>query len=401
MDVIRISRAELPQVLLWFVVLCAVSLLWIAGINVPVLPDEAISRAVDAQNYLAAAQSFAQGNGLLDTASRPLTLFPPGFPMVIGALLSVGLSASVAVLVVHGLSLLLLISTTFFVARRIFGNEWLALFAAALVGLNPSVLRTSQQLWTEPLFAALGMTLFLFLVRAIQTGRLSRKVFVVAALLVWGTIWLKFLGVVFAFVLACAVFLVYANSSTRDRWIRTLLALFTGLVGLVPLVIRNLLLGSGAFGERRDPYVSVEGALSNGLQEFGRILVQPETSGLSGVLGVMLALSLMAGIWFAWYRRNTAVQLLGFGVVIYWVFLWTSQVRTHVDADIERFIVPMIGPMVILTVYALREVWQITAMTLERRGHRMFARAGHMALVLLLVLILVTNAAKSYLVSFA
>jgi len=400
MEVIRVSRIGLPQVLLCFVALSSVVLLWVAGIEIPLLPDESVLRTVDAQNYLAAAQSFSQGNGLIDASSRPLTLFPPGLPVVIGALLSAGMSAQVAVLVVNGSSLLLIILATYFLARRIFGNEWLALFAAALVGWNPSVLRTSQQLWTEPLFAALGMGLFLLLVRSIQTGHLSRKAFVVASLLVWGAIWLKYLGVSFAFVLACAVFLLDANSSMRDRWIRTVLALGAGLVGLVPLAIRNLLLGSGAFGERRDPYVSIEGALSNGLQEFGRILVQPETSGLSGILGVMLGVALIGGLWIAWYRGNEAVQLVGFGVVLYWAFFWISQVRTHVDADIERFIIPMMGPMVILALYALLEVWRITDETLVRRGHQVLARTGLIACVLLGIFILVANAAKSYLIAF-
>jgi hypothetical protein len=174
-----------------------------------------------------------------------------------------------------------------------------------------------------------------------------------------------------------------------------------GLVGLVPVAVRNLLLGSGAFGDRRDAYVSFEGALSNGLQEFGRILVQPETSGLSGVFGVMLAGLLLAGLWIAWLRRDDPAKVVGIRVDVYWCFFWVSQIRTHVDADIERFIIPMMGPMVILALYALLQTWRITFMTLIQRGQPIVARIAQTAAVLLLIIILATNAAKSSLVALA
>jgi hypothetical protein len=392
-------RVRIPRALLTLIVLSALLLLWTAGIDVPVLLDVPEFQTGDAQNYLAAAQSFSQDRALIDASGRSLTLFPPGLPLVVGTLLTLGISAEWAVLFINGISVILIVTTVFFLARRILQNEWLALFAAATVGLNASFLRTNQQLWTEPVFAALAMGLFLVLVRAIQERHLSRRALIFAVLLVWASIWLKFLGVTFAFLLAFAVFLLCANFSTRDRWIRTLLALSVGLVGLIPLIVRNLLLGSGAFGDRREAYVSVEGALSNGLQEFGRILVQPETSGLSGVFGVILAVLLVAGFWIAWLRGNRPVQVLGFGVILYWSLLWVSQVRTHVDADIERFVVPMMGPMVVLALYSLVEVWRVSSTTLAQRGYSVLVRGLQVLFAFLFVVLLATNAAKSYLVA--
>lgn len=214
-------REKILRALLTCVIQSALLLPWTAGIDVPVLLDVPEFQTGDAQNYLATAQSFSQDRALIDASGRSLLLFPPGLLLVVGTLLIVGISAEAAVLFINGISLILIVATVFFLARRIVQNEWLSLFAAAIVGLNASVLRTNQQLWTEPLFAALAMGLFLVPVRATQEGHLSRRAFIFAALLVWATIWLKFLGVAFAFLLAFSVYLLCANVSTKDRWIRT------------------------------------------------------------------------------------------------------------------------------------------------------------------------------------
>lgn len=128
-------------------------------------------------------------------------------------------------------------------------------------------------------------------------------------------------------------------------------------------------------------------------------MVQPETSGLSGVFGVILAVLLVAGFWIAWLRGNRPVQVLGFGVFLYWSLLWVSQVRTHVDADIERFVVPMMGQLVILALYSLVQVWRVSSTTLAQRGYSVFARGLEVIFAVLFVVILATNATKSYLVA--
>lgn len=376
----------------------SVILLWRAGVIVPGLPQAPDSPTGDAQNYLAAALSFSQSGQLLNASGEAFTLFPPGLPIAFGALLTLGFAPSMALFALNAMSVVAFLACTYLTAVRVLGSPWLGLATIALVGLNPSFLQVNQQLWTEPIFGALVAAFFFVVVTIIREPRYPRGWWIAAFALVWLMTWLKFLGIVFAAVLA----LVYLMN-VRRTWVARLRnaigVLLIGLAGLVPVVARNISLGVGAFGNRNDPYVSWEGAISSGLQTFGRIIVQPESSGLSGVIGIVVATIVLFGTWFAWLRRVKSVQILGSGIIIYWVALWVSQVRTHVDVEVERFFVPMLGITVIVLLYALVQWWFATKGVMLARYPAVVSRLTGFALIALLVLVIVLNALKTYLVA--
>jgi hypothetical protein len=295
--------------------------------------------------------------------------------------------------------LIVLIFFTYLIGKQLFDNPWLPLLAASILALNPSTLRVFTELWTEPLFSALVAILVFVLVRSVRMGKFSRAALAVSTVLVWGLIWLKFLGVIFALLVAFTYLATSVHRSTRERWLKTSLIVGLGLIGVVPIAIRNLALGAGAFGNREQAYITLESAVTNGVQEFGRIVVQPETSGTGGVIGVVIGLLILMGCWLAWAKRNRAEQVVGLSVVIYWGALWVSQISTHVDASIERFLIPIMGPMILISIDAVREVWQVTQAILIERN-QFLARRMMLILITILALALVAgNAAKALLTS--
>jgi hypothetical protein len=399
---VSISRTVVLRNLIWALVivvtLVSVAILWHTGPTVPALLGD-LTRTGDANNYLAAAISFSKDGVLLDAAGRSFTLFPPGLPIIIGSLLAAGIPVSYAILAVNTVSLIVLIFFTYLIGKQLFDNPWLPLLAASILALNPSTLRVFTELWTEPLFSALVAMLVFALVHSVRMGKFSRAALAVSTVLVWGLIWLKFLGVIFALLVAFTYLATSVRRSTRERWLKTSLIVGLGLIGVVPIAIRNLALGAGAFGNREQAYITLESAVTNGVQEFGRIVVQPETSGIGGVIGVVIGLLILMGCWLAWAKRNRAEQIVGLSVVIYWGALWVSQISTHVDASIERFLIPIMGPMILISIYALREVWQVTQAILIERN-QFLARRMMLILVTILALALVAgNAAKALLTS--
>lgn len=379
-----------------FLVLLSLALLWHAGVVVPSFPEVMTGPMGDAQHYLAAAISFAEDGRLLNASGEPFTLYPPGLPIVMGLLFSLGASAEAALVMINTISIVITLTFTYLTGLRALAPNWLALAAVALVGLNPSFLRVQQQLWTEPIFAALISVFLYVMVRIAQSRKVARTWWILAIGLVWAMIWLKFLGIVLAFIVA-VTYVLSGPALNALRVRNAALLLLAGTAGVIPIVIRNVVVGGGLFGDRRDPYVSLEGAIVGGIQDFGRIVVQPESSGLSGLIGAFLAAAVLGGIWIAWARRFRPVEILGLSVLIYWGALWLSQVTTHVDAEVERFLVPVMSAMVLVVLYFFRQLLGESSRILAARDQRTFLNVIAVVSVAVLMLVIVLNGLKSYL----
>ena len=114
----------LPLAMLLIVIIISVAfVLYATAHGVGITPDS-VSYASSAQSF-ASSFSFTQFDGL------PLTLFPPGFPAVLGVFLALGLSFQFTAVLVGVLALVALLIFTFAVGRGLSRSMWRGAFAAA------------------------------------------------------------------------------------------------------------------------------------------------------------------------------------------------------------------------------------------------------------------------------
>ena len=387
------------HILLAVIALTSVSLLWIAGINVPVLTSEPLDFTGDAHHYLAAATSLVDSGNLTDASNKPLTLFPPGFPILIAIPLFAGVPTHLALFFINALSIFLIIFITYWIGIRILPTKWAALVVAALVGVNPSVLRTAAFVLSEMPFSVVTGAVLLLAVITVQRQHMTRWQFVLFVALIWIAISFKFLGVALIVPFAWALLSSLTSAKQSNRWLRVALASFLASAALVPILLRNLGHGSGPFGDRREAYITIEGALSGGLGALGRIVIQPDSSGLSEPIGIALAMLFVVAIWIAWLRNNPGIQALGIGVAAYFLVLWVSQTRTHVDADIERFVVPVMGSVMVVLAWSLINATKMSQELLLRKGRGYLSRMVVVGVVVVVATLFSLSLLKSILLA--
>lgn len=395
----RVTGRFTRVALLVLVALTSVSLLWIAGIDVPVLTSEPLEFTGDAHHYLAAATSLVDSGNLTDATNKPLTLFPPGFPILIAIPLFAGVPTHLALFVINALSIFLIIFITYWIGVRILPTKWAALVVAALVGVNPSLLRTAAFVLSEMPFAVVTGAVLLLAVITVQKQHMSRWEFILSVALIWIAISLKFLGVALIVPFAWALFSSLTSAKQSNRWLRVALASLLASAALAPIVLRNLSLGSGPFGDRREAYITIEGALSGGLGALGRIVIQPDSSGLSEPIGIALATLFVVAIWVAWLRNNLGIQALGIGVAAYFLVLWASQTRTHVDADIERFVVPIMGSVMVVLALSLISATKVSQELLLRKGRGYLSQGLAIGVVVVVATLFSLSLLKSILLA--
>lgn len=130
--------------------------------------------APDSVDYVMAARELLAGHGLVVQAGsdgfRPLTHYPPLFPLALAAIGSLGPDPLVAArwldVLLFGVNILLVAT----LLRRLEpGSCWLPVLGAALVAVAPP-LRLHAFVLSEPLFLALGFTGMLLLARWLESG---------------------------------------------------------------------------------------------------------------------------------------------------------------------------------------------------------------------------------------
>lgn len=121
----------------------------------------------DGANYLWAAARIADGTGVVGTDGEPLTMFPPGFPVMI-ALVDVVLpgNAGFAVLVLNCVALFG-VAVTVGVAAARSGARWWSPVVAAAVGLSAPMQLSATAAWSEPLALCLSAWAFVALQQAL------------------------------------------------------------------------------------------------------------------------------------------------------------------------------------------------------------------------------------------
>jgi hypothetical protein len=144
----RSATARAGQVSLAMVAVAAAWLAWAMSAR---LAGTAVSIG-----YLIGARSFAAGDGLLNPAGEPYTLYGPAYPMVLGWLSELGVSLLTAARLVSAVSLGASALLAGVWVRRLTGSWWSApVGGMAAVVLAPAL--TTRAVWPEPLFMAVAL----------------------------------------------------------------------------------------------------------------------------------------------------------------------------------------------------------------------------------------------------
>ena len=324
----------------------------------------------DSVSYLAAARSLAAGDGLLTYTGDPLTLFPPGLPLVLGLAESAGWQAQSAAVAVNAVCAALIVVGAYRLARGC-GLGLVGAFAVAtFTSLSSATVSVFAWLWTEPLFAVLVLGALILLVGMIRRQEVRWGPVIGVGLLVSAATGVRYVGLVMIGIAALGAWLALRDGPRHLRW--RWVAIVAGLssTGLLVVAARNLALGSGPLGERYPGTRTLEGALEATIEVLGSYVAPPQATLLTAEAGVLVAVLLGVGAWLAVVRRDGPVTLLAAVVVIYLAAIVWSQAATRLDMASTRLLAPAFVPLVVVAAYALRETVQSMADQLGRPASR-------------------------------
>ena len=294
--------------------------------------------------YYLLGKALAAGDGFVSiwkADAAPHTHFPPGYPLIIAAAMTLGLTSTTAIKILNGAFLLGAVALLFSVFRRMTGSATFAAVACAFVALNAHVLYYGTIMMSEVPFVFLT-ALALYGATRIDLSRAPWRdgwFWATVAALV-ATVYVRSLGV-------AAVFGLVAYFAWNRRWLHMLLAGGLSVAAVVPWQLRGAALGSSGYLKPLlmvNPYQPDLGQAT--LADFGaRVLANlgryvtaeiptvlvPVSQSLGdvllmGALGISLVAAVLVGVWrLQRLRTLVAAYLVGtFGILLLWPDVWTG-----------------------------------------------------------------------------
>ena len=313
--------------------------------------------SVDSVSYASAATSFAESGRFLTYDGSELTLFPPGVPAVLGSLMAAGASLSTATVIVNVVAVGVTVGATYFLARQVLLGAGWSLVATAVVSVLAATVRVGSYLWTEALFTAFITVALVLLAWAVRSRQAPWWLVVASGVLIALATTVRYVGVV-----AVPIVMVAIAWAARDkRIIKTLVAGVVGLIGLFAVTMRNASLGAPVFGERYPGSLTFDGAFSSLVRQWGEYIAPSRTTSLTVIVGSIVGLVILLGIWLVMVHRNAAGIVISLFVVAYWIAILVSQVGTRLDVVTERFGAPVLASSVVLFLVASRSVLGIAS----------------------------------------
>ncbi len=310
----------------------------------------------DSVNYAFGARSFALVGEVNGWAGGPLTLWPPGLSMLLGSMVRLGIDLEVAAVGVNAVCVASMVYLTFLLARSVLDSSELGLLAAGLVGVSASTLRVFAWLASECPFIVLTLIVLLLCVEAVRSGKFGwPRVIALGALVSVATI-VRLAGLwLIPVALLSAVMALH-----RSGWRRTLVTAgattVTCTIGLATVALRNASVGAPPLGVRE---AATSGALSlvtGTVATLGRYVVPFNWTVPAVAVGVALLLLLTYSLESARRRAENGALLVGFFTALYLALLTYSQVAASVSPTNARLAAPAFAPLVIATIFAVRDV---------------------------------------------
>ncbi len=318
----------------------------------------------DSAAYVGTARNLAAGRGLVSFDDSALTMFPPGFPMILSAGNLFGVDAATVARWLGAAVFAVEIFLAFVMVRRHVRAAWVAVASAAAVAVSPMALRVSGMAWSEPVFVVVVLGLLIVLEDWMRAERL--RLLAAAVALSWLGFLLRYSGIALAAVSLTVVTLAWLQQRGLKKSIGRI-ALLAGALGAVPLAwaLRNIAEGTGAFGDR---VPSHRGVLTN----IGQTIDTMSTWVLPSSLPVAVRIVALAGVvlggsaiaWRRWGKatdrsadaspehdgsatRPSLIPIFVY-VVVYLVVVIASASATSINGLDERLLYPLFVPLVIL-----------------------------------------------------
>ena len=318
--------------------------------------------APDSVAYLSAAESIAAGRGAMEITAegwRPLTHFPPLYPLVLAAGVPMGVSPVIAARVLNALLLPSFILLAAFIAFR--GSERsfaAAILAAVLLLASRDAIATWCMAWSEPLFLLLLFAFFAMFARSLE--RDDTRLLVAAAFVAAACVLVRHVGIAVVGTGAIAI-LLWGGGSMRRRFGKT--ALFTA-VAIVPIVLwflRNAAVSGSATSAPPAFHPLPFGAYYNGAENLWLFLTRgwdrvdwnriPRNLQVLAAAFVLLFF-LAAGLW---ERRRGAIvaPLLALFVIVYLATFSAAGAALYILVFDDRLLLPVTLTGAVLVVMLL------------------------------------------------
>lgn len=339
-----IDRRRIPILIL--LVLHAVAIVLLSSSLGPGMSSDSVF-------YASAARSFADTGELVTHLGFPLSAWPPGFPVVLGSAVAVGLDLESFSVALNAVCVALVVLLTYSLGLITSRSPLLALLSAGLVSVSASTVRVYSMLWTEPVFSTITLATLVLLARAVREQRFGMREVTLAALAVSAATLVRFAGFTLIPVVAISAMLAVRRSG-RGR--ACALGVASGLAasaGLFYVMYRNVSFGGTLLGPRAPNEHSMRSIAFASLDTLSHHIL-PARTPLATEIGALAALVLLLSLCLAFQARSYPMWVVAGFVGIYWPFIWYSANRAGIDVPNERLIAPILGPMVVLIVSALR-----------------------------------------------
>ena len=267
----------------------AAVILFVTGPHGPALsPDSAA--------YLSAAESFADGEGLTKYGGEVMVNFPPGFPLLLAALVELFEASAVAAgRVANAVLLGLITGAAWLVLRRLATSATIRLLGVTVVASATSLHLVSSYAWSEPLFVFTSLFALLALNEAIRrpydVGWL-----VVAALAAGSCFLIRYIGVVL--IVTGSVAILVGGWRQLSGWRRLTRAAVFAVVasaGPVAWVVRNLSVSDTTTGGHGPAEASLAENAYDAVRGVGVLLV-PEAAPVRGLVLLLLCAVAVAAV---------------------------------------------------------------------------------------------------------
>jgi hypothetical protein len=332
-------------------ILIALALPLLPVILVILATANGIGVSPDSVTYAAAAESFAANGVLRDFTGDDLSLFPPGLPILVGALVSVGLPLATASLSLNIVSLVVTIVIGYSLARFALPSRLWATAVTAVFAWSRTTTEIFSMLWSEPVFTMITTTTALLVVRAYRIQRLTPPVTLVIGLLMAVALSLRYSAIFLILAVTLTSMLIgYPNG--RNRVSRLSIVAGPSVLTLVATGYRNLHNGHGFLGDRFPSSITLQGSFQSSIDTVGSLLSWRGSIGIPVILGTVIIVLAVVGGWWSIVKKCPATPLTLI-VSLYLAGLIASQSTTRLDAASERLVYPVYLPLLILAANGL------------------------------------------------
>ncbi|HXO66539.1 MAG TPA: hypothetical protein VN863_00925 [Candidatus Dormibacteraeota bacterium] len=360
--------------------------------------------ATDAVNYLSGAASLSHGNGYLGWDGQLEPYFPPGYSIAIalGVVLS-GFGATQAAQLADVVLFAALVIATYLLASRLIATPALRLLFTALVASSPIVLQVYALVSSETLFNFLCVAALVVVYEVRRVNPLSPLRYPALGLLAAIAaiaLMTRLMGV--ALVLSLAIALVVAGPPGKRLVERAVESLGFCVVAIVPITLWDSFIhsetGSWTFGDRPPGTVGIGDNLltaANTLAGWpGRLsTIVPGGRWLDLVGAALAVLAVAMGVSQVVRRRSERLRkitpVLIFCVVYPALLIALSTRVAFVSALDDRYLSPLLAPLVILFGFLIDQVW----MSAQRSGK--LAKGAALAVTGAVALSLLSSAVAS------